>query len=127
MWRMSVLLEMCPKDVREQMMMMMLDEIRETYENFKAKGVSYTTYQTEQTRGGQKELHVPMEEHHAGGSEPEEEGEDVDEVRRGSICYNCGMMGHLAKIFVEGKARPRRKLESDARNLPKKMTKGKQI
>ena len=33
---MSALLEMCPKDVKEQMMMK-LDEIAVNYENFKAK------------------------------------------------------------------------------------------
>ena len=77
---MSVLLESYPKDVKEQMMMR-LDEMGENYENLKAKVVSYTTNKTEQTRGGQKEMHVPMEVDHVSGSQPEEEDwEDVDEV-----------------------------------------------
>ena len=54
--------------------------------NFKAKVVSYTTNKTEQTRGGQREMCVPMEVDHVRGSEPEEEDlEEVDEVRRGSV------------------------------------------
>ena len=30
-------------------------------------------------------------------SQKREDWEDVDEVRRGSMCYNCGMMRHLAR------------------------------
>ena len=37
LWRMSALLEICPNDVKEQMLMR-LDEIAENYENIKAKG-----------------------------------------------------------------------------------------
>ena len=49
-------------------------------------------------------MYVPMEMDHVSGSEPEEEDwEDVDEVRRRSICDNCGIMGHFAR--VERKAR----------------------
>ena len=41
------LLEISPKDVKEQMTMR-LDELGENYENFKTKVVSYTTSKTEQ-------------------------------------------------------------------------------
>ena len=61
LWRTSALLDMCPKDVQEQMMMK-LDEIAVNYENFKAKVMSNTTNKTEQTRRRQKEMYVPMEE-----------------------------------------------------------------
>ena len=54
LWRMSALLEMCWKDVKE-LITMRLDEIGENLENLKAKVVSYPTHKTEQTRGGQKE------------------------------------------------------------------------
>ena len=50
-----------------------LDGIGENCEDLKAKVVSYTTNKTEQARGGQKEMHMPIEVHHGGGSEPEEE------------------------------------------------------
>ena len=60
LWRMSAVFEICPKDVKEQMMMR-LDEIGENCENLKARVVSYTTNKTEQARGAQKDLHVPME------------------------------------------------------------------
>ena len=69
---------------------MRLDEISENYKNLKAKVVSYTTNESEQARGGQKEMLVPIEVDCVSGSEPEEEGwRDVDEVRRRSTCYNC--------------------------------------
>ena len=51
LWRMSGPLESCPKDVKEQMMIG-LDDIRENYENLKAKVVSHTTNKTEQARRG---------------------------------------------------------------------------
>ena len=73
---------------------------RENYENFKAKVVSCRTHKTEQARGGPEEMHVHMEVDHVSASEPEEEDlEDVDEVRRRSICYNCRMMELFAKDF----------------------------
>ena len=80
--RMSALLEICPKDVKEQMLMR-LDEIGENYENLKAKVVSYTSNKAEQSRG-QKETAVLMEFDYVSGSEmsEEEEWDDVDEVSR---------------------------------------------
>ena len=57
LWRM--LLEICPKDVKEQMSLR-LDEVGENYENLKVKVRSYTTKKAEQARG-QKETAVPME------------------------------------------------------------------
>ena len=67
---MSALLEICPKDVKEQMMMR-VDEIGENHENLKAK-VSYTTNKTEQTRG--EKMYVSIEVDHASGSEPVGDG-----------------------------------------------------
>ena len=49
LWRMSALLEICPKDVKEQRVMR-LDEIGENHENLKAKVVSYTTNKTRGAR-----------------------------------------------------------------------------
>ena len=102
-------------DVKE--LMMRRDEIGENCEKLKAKVVSYTT-KTEQTRRGQKEMHVPMEVDYVSGSEPEEDWEDVDEVRRGSTCYNCGMMGHFGSV-CKGKARVRGMAETEARDTPR--------
>ena len=72
----------------------------------------------EQARGGQKEIHVPMEVD-VSGSEPEEEDwGDVDEVRRGVICYKCGMTGHFAKDSAEGHSRVKGKVETEALCTP---------
>ena len=52
----------------------------------------------QQDRGGQKDMLVLMEADHVSGSESEEEDwADVDEFRRGSVCHNCGMIGHFAR------------------------------
>ena len=96
LWRMSALLEICPRDVKEQMLMR-LDEIGENCLNLKAKVIIYTTNKAEQTRG-QKETAAPMELDYVSGSEVyDEEWDKVDEVRRDRQSYNCGMMGHFAK------------------------------
>ena len=56
LWRMSALLEICPNDVKE-LMMMRLDEISEKCEeNLQAKVVSHTTNKTEETRGGHRDF-----------------------------------------------------------------------
>ena len=55
---MSALLKICPKDVKEQVMMR-LDEIGENYENLKAKVVSYTTKKTEHREEDRKICRCP--------------------------------------------------------------------
>ena len=47
LWRMSGLLEICPKDVKEQMLSR-LDEVGENYENLKVTVISYTSDKAEQ-------------------------------------------------------------------------------
>ena len=97
LWRMSALLEICPKNVKEQMLLM-LDEAGENYENLKAKVISYTSNKAEQTRG-QKETALPMELNFVRGSEMHEveEWNDLDEVKRHRRCHHCGMKGHFAR------------------------------
>ena len=74
------LLEMRPMDES----MISLDEIGENYENLKAR-VLYTTNKTEQARGAQKEMYVPVEVDYVSGSEPKEDDrQDVDEDPRRS-------------------------------------------
>ena len=43
-------------------------------------------------------------DHVSGNERQEEDWEDADEVRRGSTCYKCGVMGTFAR-HLEGKAR----------------------
>ena len=127
LWRMSALLEICPKDVKEQKLLR-LDEVGENYENLKVKVISYTSNKAEQSRG-QKETAVPMERDYVSGREmyEEEEWDDVDEVRRDGKCHNCGMMGHVAwdcrtkgkgkgKGKDEGKEYSKRQGQDDERN-----------
>ena len=43
-------------------------------------------------------MYVPMDVGHVRGSESQKEDwETVDEVRRGSMCYNYRIMGHVAR------------------------------
>ena len=65
-------------------------------------------------------MYVPMLVDHVGDSEPEEEDwEDVDEVLRGSTCYACGKMEHLARDRTKNGARARRKADMEAMDTPK--------
>ena len=75
LWRMSASLEICPKDVKEQMLLR-LDEVGENYDNLKVKVISYTSNKAEQSRG-QKETAVPMELDYVSESEMYEEKESL--------------------------------------------------
>ena len=57
LWRMSALLEICPKGVQEQTMLR-LDEVGEIYEVLKTKIISYVTNRVEQGKVGGA---VPMD------------------------------------------------------------------
>ena len=96
LWRMSALLEICPKDVKEHMLLR-LDEVGKNCENLKVKVISYTSNKAEQSRGPKETTAVPMELDYVSGSEmyEEEEWDDVDEVRRDRRCHNCGNDGTL--------------------------------
>ena len=50
-----------------------IDETGVNFENLKTKVVSYSTNKTEQTRGGQKAMCVPMDVDKVSGSMPEQE------------------------------------------------------
>ena len=105
------LLEICPENVKEQMMMR-LDHIGENHENLKVKVVSYTTNKTEQAQGGQTEVHVPKEVDYVSDSEQEEE--DWQESKGIDIL-------HLSDdgIHVGEKARTKGKAETETRDTPK--------
>ena len=81
--KISVLLEICPKYVKEQMLLR-LDEVGESYENLKVKVISYTPNKAEQSQG-QKEKAVLMELDYVSGCEmyDEEEWDDVHDEGKG--------------------------------------------
>eukprot|EP00974_Lingulodinium_polyedra_P022643 2187174-Lingulodinium_polyedra.AAC.1 len=99
LWRMSALLEICPKDRKEQMLMR-LDEIGEDYEALKNKVTSYATNKVEQSKGvGPVEMEVDNVNEFGyeqeGGGELWEEA--VDAVWPATQCYECGGYGHMAR------------------------------
>ena len=60
LWRMSPLLEIGPKEVREQMLLS-LHEIRKDHKNFTSKLISCATYTIEQSHGGHTNTSGRME------------------------------------------------------------------
>ena len=96
LWRMSALLEICPKDLKEQMLMR-LDEIGEDYEALKHKIVSYTTNKVEQNRAsGGVAMEVDNVYAQDAGDEYDE-GDWINAVGPHTRCYECGGFGHLAR------------------------------
>jgi len=94
LWRMSALLEICPKELKDQMLIR-LDEIGENYEALKAKVICYATNKVEQFRGGGP---TPMEIDNVWQDEIGEEWQDeIGEVWASTRCYECGGYGHMAR------------------------------
>ena len=64
-------------------------------------------------------MHVPMVLDHISGSNPEDEDwGDVDDVRRISTCYSCGMTGHFERD-CRRKGKGKEKGGDEARDTPK--------
>ena len=65
------------------------------------------TRPSKREEGGQKEMDVPMDMNHVSDSEPEEEDweDDVDEVRRGVVCYKLRDDGTLREGLQKDKRR----------------------
>ena len=119
LWRMSALLEICPRGVREAMELQ-LDVIGESYEVMKTKVIAYVTNRVEGGGGA-----VPMEVdgvlteggdggmwwggeqgdmweewgiYGDGGGTGQEQGwSEVGAVYPTTQCYNCGKFGHMAR------------------------------
>ena len=113
------MLEICPKDVKEQMLLR-LDEVGENYENLKVKVISYTSSKAEQSRG-QKETAVPMELDYVSGSEmyDEEELDDVDEVRRDQRMPQLRKDGTLREGLQDEKVRGKGKGKEEGKGYGK--------
>ena len=87
---MSVLSEIFQELVKEQVEMR-LDEIGENNRNIKTKAVFYTFNKAERTKGGHKRCTCRLDVDHVSDREYEDEDfEDVDKVRRGSIVTIAG-------------------------------------
>ena len=83
----------------EEQMMIRLDEIGENYErSLGGCGVKNDQQDRAGTRWTERCTLVPMEMDYVSGSEPKQDDwEDVDDVRRRSARYNCGIRGHFAR------------------------------
>ena len=93
LWRMSAFLEICPKELKEQMLMRS-GEIGENYEAWKNKLMSYATNRVEQSKGRGP---TPMGVDYVKEYESEEWEGVIDEVWPGTQCYACGGYGHPAR------------------------------
>ena len=100
-WRMSAFLEMCPKEIKEQMYLRS-DEIGEDYDVLKAKVIGWISNKVEQERSGP----VPMDVGDLRKKTNEEdeyeeqywEEHNVDEISGNDYqCRKCGGYGHFAR------------------------------
>ena len=85
---MAAFLELCPKEVKEQVYLR-IDEIGEDYELLKAKVVGWISNKVEQERGGLVPMDVgDLRGRHDGGSEYADrywEEHEVDEINGGDL------------------------------------------
>ena len=101
LWRMAAFLEMCPKEIKEQVYLR-IDEIGEDYEVLKAKVIGWVSNKVEQERGGPVPMDIgDLRRRKDGEDEYEEqywEEHEVDEVDGGNYqCRKCGGHGHFAR------------------------------
>ena len=79
-------------------MSMRLDEFGENFESLKTKVTSYSSNKAEQSREGPADSSGPLDVDSVSGTERDDEDwQDVDAIQRSVRCYNCGLMGHIAR------------------------------
>ena len=75
-----------------------LDEIGENKENLLTKAISYSTNKVEQFHVGKAYTSGLMDvDNVSSGAKDDEYWEDVSDIPRNMRCYNCGLMGHIAR------------------------------
>jgi len=96
LWKMSALMEMIPKDLKEHMLLKM-DEVGDKYEVLREKIIVYANNKVET---GRKAGPVPMEVDEVlqeSWSEEWNEELEVDAVNEWTQCHNCHGYGHMAR------------------------------
>ena len=92
LWKMSALMELVPKEIKEHMMGRM-DEMGKDYGVLKNKMLSYATNRVETSRT----TPTPMEVDIVDRFEEDWGEEEVDRIGDGRRCYACGEQGHFAR------------------------------
>jgi hypothetical protein len=115
LWRMSALLEICPKELKEAMLMK-LDEVGESYGALKEKIINYAINKTEASRsvGGATPMDIDEVDY-------EEYEDEVGAVWKDAQCYACGEHGHLARDcpWAKGKGKGKAMMRGTAKGKGK--------